>query len=56
MIGKVAASVGFVFIFSSVALVFLALAQKEVPTSLLSLSLGAMASFISLCAPSPFQR
>lgn len=57
MIGKfAAAAVGFIFVFSSIALVFLALARREIPASLSSLSLYSMASFVSLCVPSPFQR
>lgn len=57
MIGKLAAgAVGFIFVFSSISLVFLALAHKEIPESLSSLSLYSMASFVSLCVPSPFQR
>lgn len=55
--GKIAAAaVGFIFIFSSITLVFLALAHKEIPDSLSSLSIYSMTSFVSLCVPSPLQR
>jgi hypothetical protein len=49
-------SVASIFVFSSVTLIFLSLAGREVPASLLSLALATLASSVSLIVPSPLQK
>jgi hypothetical protein len=57
MMNKVAIhSAGSIFIFGSVALIFLSLAGREVPAPLLTLTLSSLASSVSLLVPSPLQK